>query len=259
MKSKKSFLIIFLLVIMLLSLPVQAASENYVLDGAGYLSESQLEGLEKMATAVSEKYNCGVYILTVPDMEEMGYGSDSYVVTYSYYHDNALGMGDERNGIIVFISAAYRDYAVFVYGEGAEYAFDEYGLEELENRYIGYLSEDDWYVGFKTYISGCEEYLRLASEGMPVREDAAGSIGLGIIVGVIVAFIVCGKHKKQLKSVQKEKEALAYNVGGIDLTKKVDKYSHTTVTRREICDDDDDGPSTSARSGGGGHGRSGKI
>lgn len=262
MKCRLSVFVILLILVSLVCLPVQAAGGSYVVDDAGFLSDTELVRLESSAANVSEKFGCGVYILTVPDLNDMGYGSDPYVAAYSHYHDNSLGLGSDRNGIIVFISAEYLDYAVFVYGEEAEYAFDEYGLEELENEYIEYLSDHEWFDGFEAYIKGCGRYLALAAEGEPVRKGMTGSVVLGIIIGVIVAFLICKSYKNQLKSVRMQSEALQYNAGGLNLTKELDQFTHTTVERRKIKQkDDDDGNSgfTVARSGGGGHGRSGRL
>jgi len=260
MKRKITVFVILLVVVSLLCLPVQAAEGQYVVDEAGFLSDNEWARLEAAAASTSEKYDCGVYILTVPDLMDMGYGSDPYVAAYSYYHDNSLGLGSGRDGIIVFISAEYMDYAVFVYGEGAEYAFDEYGLAELENEYIGYLSDREWYEGFNAYIKGCSRFLELAEEGDPVREGMGGSIGLGLIIGLVIAFIVCGIFKSQLKSVHKGSKAMQYNVGGLNLTRERDQFTHQTVVRRKIKDESNSGGgSTRARSGGGGHGRSGRL
>ena len=38
-------------------------------------------------------------------------------------------MGDDRDGIIILLSMAERDYAMFVYGTYAETAFNSYGQE----------------------------------------------------------------------------------------------------------------------------------
>ena len=71
-------------------------------------------------------------------------------------------MGSGRDGIIVLLSMAERDYAMFVYGEYAEYAFDEYGQEKLEEQFLGDFGENDWYGGISNYLDACEEYLTKA-------------------------------------------------------------------------------------------------
>lgn len=258
MKRKLSVFIILLVLACLLCLPAYAADGGYVADGAGFLSSSDEAKLESAAASVSEKYGCGVYILTVPDLEDMGYGSDPYVAAYSHYHDNALGLGGERNGIIIFISQRYLDYAVFVYGDGAEYAIDEDGLAMLEEEYIDYLSAGLWYEGFDAYISGCGRYLELAARGEPVRAGEGGSVLIGVVIGLAAALIVCLIQKGKLKSVRKGAEASNYNVGGLDLTRRIDQFTHTTVSKRKI-EKSSGGGNSAARSGGGGHGRSGRL
>lgn len=75
----------------------------------------------------------------VDDYTEYRDGS-VFEVTYQLYHNNQLGVGDGRDGVIVLLSMEERDYAMFVYGEYAEYAFDEYGQEKLEEKFLGFLS-----------------------------------------------------------------------------------------------------------------------
>lgn len=258
MKRIISVFVVLLVLISLICLPACAANGEYVVDDAGFLSSSDEASLESAAAAVSEKYGCGVYILTVPDLEDMGYGSDPYVAAYSHYRDNALGLGGERNGIIIFISARYLDYAVFVYGDGAEYAIDEDGITMLEDEYIDYLSAGLWYEGFKAYIDGCGRYLELAEQGEPVRAGEGGSVLIGVVIGLAAALIVCLIQKNKLKSVRKGTQAGNYNVGGLDLTKRIDQFTHTTVSKRKI-EKSSGGGNSVARSGGGGHGRSGRL
>ena len=132
MKRKISIVMLVIVLVSLLAVPGYAAQDaEYVVDDAGFLSETEWVRLEAAAAQVSESYDCGVYIYTVPDLEALGYGSDPYVAAYSHFYDAGLGLGADDNGIIVFISAQYMDYAVFVRGEDAEYAFDEYGQTRM--------------------------------------------------------------------------------------------------------------------------------
>ena len=113
--------------------PVQGSvTMQYVFDVADLLPYEKWENLEARAEAISQKQDCGVYFALVDDYTEFGNGS-IYEVTYQLYHGSELGMGSGRDGIIVLLSMAERNYAMFVYGEYAEYAFDEYGKEKLED------------------------------------------------------------------------------------------------------------------------------
>ena len=86
------------------------------MDDAGFLSETEWVRLEAAAAQVSESYDCGVYIYTVPDLEALGYGSDPYVAAYSHFYDAGLGLGADDNGIIVFNA----DVEIFIIAKDAK-------------------------------------------------------------------------------------------------------------------------------------------
>lgn len=157
-----------------------------------------------------------------------------------------------------------RDYAMFVYGEWAEYAFDRYGEKQLEDRFLDKFSGGDWYAGVSSYLAACDEFLTLAEAGKPVRSSLLPAIGIAVAVSCLIAFLVCMILKGQMKSVRKGVDANVYTTagGGLKLTDSYDHYTHTTETRRKIESNSGGGRSsggTVSRSGGGGHGRSGKF
>ncbi len=230
---------------------------RYVFDVADMLSYDQWRELEDRAAEISETHNCGVYFAFVEDYTETG-ADDIYEAAYSAYHSSKLGMGEDRDGIIVVLSMKERDYAMFVYGEYGEYAFSEYGCEQLEGEFLSYFGNDDWYGGVSAYLEACDEYLTLADEGKPVRANAMWGICLGVVLSFMVSGAVCTKLKKKMVNVQEKTEANAYvTAGGLALTEQSDIYTHTTETRTKK-EKSSSGGSVS-RSGGGGHGRSGKF
>lgn len=109
---------------------------SYIFDISDLLTFEQWEELEQQARDISERYNCGVYAALVEDYKDYGSG-DVYDVTTQIYHSsqNSFGMGEGRDGIIILLSMAERDYAMFVYGEHAGYAFNKYGQEQLEKSF----------------------------------------------------------------------------------------------------------------------------
>ena len=185
-----------------------------------------------------------------------------FEVTYQLYHGSELGMGSGRDGIIVLLSMAERDYAMFVYGEYAEYAFDEYGQEKLEEQFLGDFGENDWYGGISNYLDACEEYLTKADAGKPVRRPYWIWFVISAGCSCLAAGTVCLWLLRKMKSVHQKAEADAYlTAGGLHLTKQYDRYTHTTETRTKIQKESSGGSggSTYSESGGGGSGRSGKF
>ena len=222
-----------------------------------------VRNLEARAEEISTRHSCGVYVAFVDDYKVYSQGGDVYEGTYRFYHDKQLGMGDGRDGVIVLLSMQNRKYAMFIYGENAAYAINEYGAEQLEGRFLGQFSDGNWYIGAAEYLTACDEYLSLAEAGNPVRESPWAVIAIVVIVSCLIASGVCKVLKMNMKTVRRGAAADEYVTGeGLALTESSDRFMYTTETRTKIKSDSSDGGgggSTSSCSGGGGHGRSGSF
>ena len=234
------------------------AETHYVTDASGLLTFDEWADLEELAANISVEYGCGVYVVTVGDYRRYGDG-DIYDVATQIYRNpgNGFGVGDGRDGIILLLSMKERDYALFVYGEKAEYAFNDYGLEQLEDAFLDYLGDNDWNGGFNSYLRECDRYLAGAQQGKPVRANPILPIVVAVLISCVIALAVCLILRGQMKTVRQKNEAREYvAAGGLHLTQQVDQYTHTTRTSRKI---ETNSGSSSSHSGGGGHGRSGKF
>ena len=246
---------------------------RYVYDIGDLLSYEEWAELEQRAEDISLRHSCGVYAALVDDYTEYGDGGDVYETTYQLYHASELGMGEDRNGIIILLSMAERDYAMFVYGDSAEHAFNEYGQEQLEAEFLGDFGRNDWYGGISHYLDACDAYLTQAEDGEPVAGGTANvesetsgplwGIGLMTVLSCMIAGAICVRLKRKMRTVHQKAEANAYvAAGGLRLTEQYDRYTHTTKTRTKIAKESSSGGkggSTVSRSGGGGSGRSGKF
>lgn len=241
-----------------------------ITDTVGLLTSDEDLTLEARAEEISAQYGVGIYLLILEDYSE--YYDDPYETAYELYHQNTLGMGEDRDGVILLMSMSDRKYATFFYGPKAEYAFDAYGQELMEEEFLDDFRDDDWYDGFEDYLEVCAEYLERAEAGDPVRRDdssAGGSsvsgIGTTILIclgiSAVIAMIVCLILRGKMKSVRKGTHADAYVTGSLNLTASRDQYTHTTETRTKIEHESSDsgGGGSSACSGGGGSGRSGSF
>ena len=241
-----------------------------ITDTVGLLTSDEDLTLEARAEEISAQYGVGIYLLILEDYSE--YYDDPYETAYELYHQNTLGMGEDRDGVILLMSMSDRKYATFFYGPKAEYAFDAYGQELMEEEFLDNFRDDDWYDGFEDYLEVCDEYLARAEAGDPVRGDyssAGGSYGSGIGttilvclgISAVIAMIVCLILRGKMKSVRKGTHADAYVTGSLNLTASRDQYTHTTETRTKIEHESSDsgGGGSSACSGGGGSGRSGSF
>ena len=235
---------------------------QYVFDISDLLTYEEWAELEARAADISKRQHCGVYFALVDDYTVIA--DDVYEATYQIYHELELGSGEDRDGIIVLLSMDNRKYAMFVYGEYAEYAFDTYGQDELEGRFLGFFGYDDWYGGITHYLDACDEFLTTADAGDPVRlsywEYFWEYFPAVAILACLPTGSICIWLMRGMKSVRQKKEANAYlTEGGLHLTQQYDQYTHTTETRTKIQEESSSGGSTCSESGGGGSGRSGSF
>ena len=247
-------MILLLVLLAVLILPVHAQAQlDYVTDAAGLLTNEEREALESSCAGISRQYGCGVYIITVDDFRNYGSG-DVFETTSGLYPTYELGMGEKHDGLVLLLSMADRDFALFVYGDKAEYAFDSYGQEQLEAQFLPPLGENDWYGGFAAYVGTCESFLAQAAAGEPVRESPGGLIAVFVLISFLISLVVVLILRAGMKNVHTQGQAHSYLAGNLNLTGRRDQFTHRTETRRKI-----ESSSSGSRSGGGGSGRSGKF
>lgn len=279
--KKKLFALLFTVILLAaLALPAwgESAAMAYVFDLNDLLSWEEWSALETRAGEISANHGCGVYIITVENYLDYGTG-DVLAVAEQLFSDpeQPLGLGQDRNGVLLLLSMAERDYALFVHGDGAMRAFPDQTQALLEDAFLPALGENDWQGGFSAYLEACDTYLTQAPEETPAMdydlsqeepapgESPEGDLGDGImmVVGIscLLALIVCGVLWAQMRSVRPQARAWDYAQNGLQLTDHRDHYTHTTETRRHI-----DPPPSSSGSGGshsshssGSSGRSGKF
>lgn len=273
MKKKKAVFLLTMLILLLLPLAgfktvtAEAASSasgsssskmGYVTDSANILAAEERSDLESQAESVSTQYGVGVYIVTVNDYED--YDADGvYEAAYGIYHANELGLGDDRNGILLLLSMNNRKWAMFCYGKQSEYAFNRYGQKQLEDVFLDDFHDDDWYDGFQDYIDTCDEYLEKAAEGHPVRKNPTVYLLMVLAIALVVAGVVVGGMAAAMKNIGLKKGAESYISGGLKLTKQSDRFLRTDVIRRKIERNSSSGSGSHSESGGGGSGRSGSF
>ena len=268
MKRLFSDALIMVLAIMLVTVTAASAESGqelpyYVSDTVGLTTSEQWQKLETAAERISDRYGCGVYAVSLQDYRD--YGSYSNIRNFSeeFYNHYRLGLGQNRNGILLVLSMAERDYCLIAYGSDAHYAFTDYGKEVLENSFLDDFKRNDWNGGLADYISGCEELLSKAAEGKPVdvqyesRSNIPTEVSTGIIIGVplLVSFGACEGMKRRMKPVKPQNRADEYIVpGGIHLSLKRDVFVNRTVSRTVIRTENRDstygGGGTTVNSGG---------
>jgi len=267
---KRTFLLLIALIALCLAMaaPVSAAGNALVVDNAGLLADDAVVELNSKASTISEKYECDVIVY----IEEKMSGNDASEYAKQVYKNNGYGYGNEKSGVMLFLSMAGRDYAFVAFGYG-NVAFTDYGKDVLIDDYVlPPLSDGDYYKGLNVYLEKAAQFLELARGGNPVDGVGAGSGGSGatgltggklavaVIIGLLIALIVCLVFRSQMKTARKQRAAANYiPAGGFVLTGSSDNYIRSTETRRTVRDDSSSKGGGTTVDSGGFSGKSGKF
>ena len=244
------------------------AKLDYVTDNAGLFSDAQRAALEQRAAALSEKYEFGVYIVTLEDYKAYTNASTIEKFAVRFYDQNALGWGSNHDGVMLMLSMAERDYDLDFNGKRAKTIFTEAGRDWMENRFLLHFRGDDFYSGFSEYLNTCEEYLEAAQNGEPVGQGYASSAdgqkaspAFALIPGAIAALLVGIFTCAPMHSAGMKRDANQYMVrGSLNLRRRSDMFLHRSVTRSPRQTQSSNGPGGSHHYSSGSHsGRSGKF
>ena len=269
MKKLISILLVFLL---LASLCVCAAADGsdtpLVVDKAGVLTPDDITVLTEKAQSLQDTYDMDVVILVVTDLD----GKSAQDYADDYYDYNGYGIGDDYSGMLLLIATESRDWWISTCGE-AIYVLTDYGIESIFSDFAGYLSVNDYYHAFETYLDCLPEYFDAYSSGNPIdgysgnysgpgsyspgdaddtvyyEDDSFGifEILFSLVAGCVVAGIAVLIMSAQMNTKLPQNSARNYlNQSSYQLHGHSDMflYSNVTKVRRES--------SSSSGSGGGG-------
>lgn len=303
MKRKLLNLIVTLCMVPLLVTPVQAAEEEiisfletgkdvaeteevfsltetdwtnkeaqlyHVTDTVGLLTEKQRSNLEMKARALAEQYNLGIYAVVVDDYYNYASGSvqDAAEAIYKKY---SLGVGTEKNGVLLLLSMGDRDYSLIAHGINGNYAFNDEGRTYLIKYFLDDFAENDWYTGLEDYITWSGNYLEAAEQGEPYSyrnipmsaSEKAAAIGIRVLIiflaPLLIAAIYIASLTAKMKSIEQATKAVAYVSGNIKMKKEIDKFIHATETRTKISKDSGSKSGSRSSGSGGFSGTSGKF
>lgn len=282
---KKTFSLALLTALLLCVIWGTAASAEgslgQVTDSAGILTDEQAQVLESRAKELSQRYNCGIYIVVLRDYREYnsaGVGECAEGL-YSYYD---LGYGADRDGLLLLLSMDDRDYALTSYGHYADYCFGDHNKNLVESAFLDDFRYDDWAGGFDDYLNLAEDVLLTAEThsltlsdedqsfsgvkypGNSYRYGVSGKlpvparIAITVLAPCLAALLVCSVFKAQMKTAKLRTTAEEYMVpGSTALRIKEDRFLNRTETRTRIQTDSNRG--SGGGGGGGFHTHTGKF
>ena len=205
-------------------------SPGYVTDTVGLLTQEEQRELETTAAQLAERYGCGVYVIIVDDYTDYTNGSTRDFAKETYINYD-LGVGEDKNGILLVLSISDRDYYLLTKGDIANAAFTDYGQEQLTQEFLDDFRYDNWFAGFRDYMSTAGQYLE--------ESDGANIL---MIVGIpcLISLAVCGIFAAQMKTARRQTGARGYiSHGGVDMRVTQDQFLYHTETRQHIPDKSD--------------------
>lgn len=251
---KKRLFIVFIFAAVFSSL----FGQNYVFDAAGILTDGEQSILEEKAGELSRKFDVGVYICIEDDFG--GYDVESYSESLFTWLD--FGLGQDNDGIMLYLSMAERDYDVCVHGQTGNDVFTVSARGKLEKSFLDDFRNNEWFKGFSDYLTTAEKQLvkyqkKIDSNGFYFDSTLFfESIGIGLAAGLLIALAACLIMKGSMKSVKLAKSASEYvERDKIAFPVREDRFTHFTETRRTIQSNNSSG---GGRSGGFSH-SSGKF
>ena len=268
---KRILTIIMVLAVLSVALAPSALAygEYYsIIDEAGLLTEEQLDELNARADAITERYECEVVFIILEDMRDYG-DDDAYESAEGFRIDLGYGYGDDGSCAMMLLSMAERDYGLLFHGFGNT-AFTEYGRDELlDTHVLPLLGDDEYYEAVSKYLDICEQYLKLARDGKPfdwgsdpvnIAISLALKLAAILLIPALIAWILCSRWKRQMKTAVIAKTAHNYiPVGGFTLTGQSDVFLYRTQTKRKIESESSSSGGTRRTSSSGSTGRSGKF
>ncbi len=221
-------------------------------DGAGMISSSEEDALEKKISDFEQKWGIDLFIVTVTHLglkDMSGYaksvydgGPDGILLLVKYVED-----GDDN------------EFWIETFGKGS-YAINSYGVRYIEDKIQPDLSDGDFVGAFEEFIYLADDFVREANEGEPYsasnKRITTGEIALtfGIILAVSIAIglIVVSVMKHKMNNARPQSLAHEYvKEGSFNLKVRRDLFLYSTMSRTPRSNSSSSGGGRSRGSGGG--------
>lgn len=269
---KKRFVVVLTAIALLACFLIPALAEgttnarlNYITDMANLLSDTEIAALEEKAADISERNNYGVYVIIVNDFRSYSDYSQLDEAGKDIYTRYQLGWDTDNGGTMLILSMADRDYHVGFNAVRSNYLFLERDRNNLEDKVVRYLRNNDYYEAFNAYLDGCDACMTGAANreyNEDWEEDDGGiSVGIAAIPGALAALLTGLGMSAPMRSAVKKTNANSYVVdGSLELTRRSDMFLHRSVTRTPRQTQSSSPSSRSTRYSSGSYsGRSGKF
>ena len=236
-------------------------------DGAGVLTEDEDNELEDALEELSLRQSFDVTIASIESLESVNADSMEQYADDLYDYCQ-FGYGTDRDGVLLLVSVGDRKWHLSTCGYGIT-AFTDAGIQYLGQQLTPFMAEGDYAGAFRTFVQWADDYVTAAREGHPYdvntlpREPLSPMyLVLALGIGLVLAWVIVGVMKGQLRSVAFQENAASYvREGSMKLTNQRDLFLYRDVHRTEHVEakdsDSSGGSSTHTSSSGTTHGGGG--
>lgn len=215
---KRIICVVLLLVFFILPVSATDPVAPYVVDSAELLTQGEHSALLELLSDVSGQLQMDVVVVTVPDLN----GKSAMAYADDYYDYN----GYAPNGVLLLVAMAEREWWISTSGSAIR-ALSDADLDRISQRFLSELSSGDYAAAFTAFAQGVLE--RAQDQG----GFSVQTVLICLLIGAVIAFIVTGILKGQLKSVRRQNSANSYiRSGSLQLTNSRDIFLYRNVSRR---------------------------
>ncbi len=212
-----------------------SAAPSRLRDNAGLLEDYEYDNILGRLDEVSEKQGMDIVIYTTDEFDSEYYSVEQ-AATETYE-----ASGYNVDGIMLYISMAERDWYLLTSGYGIT-AFTDAGIDYMAEDFLYYLSDGCYELAFESFISNADDFISAARAGTPYDYGSmpkepfspVSSLVISLVIGFIIALIVTGRWKGQLRSVAFNSKAHNYmKPGSLNVTAARDLFLYRSLNRIE--------------------------
>ena len=274
MKKTLFAILLIALFVPCILLPVRASILGaQIIDIADLLSDQEMIELESQADNLMDTYGMDVVILTVDSLK----GQSAQNKADNFYDENQYG----DNGVLFLLAMEEREWYISTCGN-AIYALTDYGIQQIGNVMLPYLSEGDYYGAFEVFLDELPIYFDALESGKPIdgyadysgdyyhgdqeeivyyEKDSGPSLLISLIIGIAVAGISVLIMRSTMNSKRPQHSAVDYlkrDTYHMHAMQDLFLYSRVNkVRRQETTSSGGGGSSVHSSSGGRSHGGGG--
>lgn len=270
MKRNVFTLLLTLMLLLSLSIPALAKESNppYVVDNAGLLATEEVEELNEKIQSMRGELEIDIVIVTV-----LGTGAKN-VQEYAddFYDDFGYGYGENKSGILLLLDMQAREWYMSTCGD-AIYIFTDYGLEQLGDTIVPWLTSGDYDQAFEYWLNDLPAYVEAFRNGEPIDgyappDDYESPYGdevvhyndlsmenvliISLIVGLVAAIVTVLIMRSTMNTARLQSGAVDYlKSGSFHLRRHSDMFLYSHVSRTARPKNTSSGGSSVHRSSGG--------